>query len=140
MINGFHISSYVFFSQEPDDFHCMIPELVNNNWTHEEIRAIAIPEEKRACKFYDLPYDEYSKYSKEEALIQAKKTVSVDGVVLLDCIDKYDSFHYNQTDGYSFIPEWGLVCDRLARRSNVQVALSIGKFFGASAFGIISDK
>jgi MFS family permease len=33
-----------------------------------------------------------------------------------------------------------LICERTALRSTVQVALSIGKFVGASGFGIISDR
>lgn len=116
----------------------MIPVLAQNNWTHEEIRAVAIPDEKSACNFYDLPYEEYVKYSPAEALIKSKEDKK--DRQLLSCLDNHNSFHYDQPEGYSFIPEWNMVCDRTVMVSNVQVALSIGKFFGASVFGIISDK
>lgn len=36
--------------------------------------------------------------------------------------------------------QWDLVCDREVLRTNVQVALSIGKFIGAFLFGILADK
>uniref|UniRef100_A0A182T9P4 Major facilitator superfamily (MFS) profile domain-containing protein n=1 Tax=Anopheles maculatus TaxID=74869 RepID=A0A182T9P4_9DIPT len=47
---------------------------------------------------------------------------------------------YDQPEGVSIVPEWDLLCERTALRSTVQVALSIGKFVGASSFGVISDK
>lgn len=48
--------------------------------------------------------------------------------------------YYHQAEGASIVPEWDLICERTALRSTVQVALSLGKFFGASTFGILSDK
>jgi hypothetical protein len=55
-------------------------------------------------------------------------------------VDDDYAMHYEQGKDESFVPEWNLVCERTAYRSNIQVALSIGKFIGASTFGIISDK
>lgn len=64
---------------------------------------------------------------------------------LISCLDMMETdqnyyFHYEQAERVSIIPEWNLVCERNALKSNVQVALSIGKFIGASVFGILSDK
>lgn len=36
--------------------------------------------------------------------------------------------------------QWDLVCENSVWRTAVQVALSVGKFLGATTFGIISDK
>lgn len=57
-----------------------------------------------------------------------------------ELVDDDYAFHYEQEKDVSFVPEWNLVCERTALKSNVQVALSVGKFVGASTFGIISDK
>lgn len=43
-------------------------------------------------------------------------------------------------DGSSIVPEWDLVCENSVWRTTVQVAVSFGKFVGASLFGILSDK
>lgn len=49
-------------------------------------------------------------------------------------------YHYEQEEGVSIVPEWDLVCENNVWRTTVQVGLSIGKFLGASLFGVISDK
>lgn len=36
--------------------------------------------------------------------------------------------------------QWDLVCKRLALKATVQTAVSVGKFLGAFAFGLIADK
>nr|XP_029717220.1 uncharacterized protein LOC115260406 [Aedes albopictus] len=39
ILNGFHVSSYVFLGQMPANYYCTVPSLVERGWTHEEIRT-----------------------------------------------------------------------------------------------------
>lgn len=145
IINGFHISSYVFLSKIPETFFCVVPALNHKNWSYEQIREIAIPgglKKNQSCDVYKWDYEKIADLSFEQAKIylqdkEKPKTVSCFDMKEID--DDY-GFHYEQAKDVSFVPEWNLVCERTAYRSNVQVALSIGKFVGASTFGIISDK
>lgn len=145
VINGFHISSYVFLSQVPETYFCLVPALHNKNWSYEQIREIAIPEgltKNQTCDVYTWNYDMIADLSFEQAKIyvgtQAKPEIK-SCFQMKDVDDDY-SIYYEQLPDVSFVPEWNLVCERTAMRSNVQVALSIGKFVGASTFGILSDK
>lgn len=54
--------------------------------------------------------------------------------------DPRNYYVYGQVDGESIVPEFNLVCENLVMRSNIQVALSLGKFFAASSFGVFSDR
>lgn len=145
IINGFHISSYVFLSKIPETFFCVVPALNHKNWSYDQIREIAIPgglSKNQSCDVYKWDYEKIADLSYEQAKIylqdkEKPKTVSCFDMKEID--DDY-GFHYEQPKDVSFVPEWNLVCERTAYRSNVQVALSIGKFVGASTFGIISDK
>lgn len=145
IINGFHVSSYVFLSKVPKEFFCVVPQLNHKNWSLEQIREIAIPggwNTSKSCNVYAWDYDKIADLTFEQAKIYLKdkdkpKTASCFDMKEID--DDY-SFHYEQDKDVSFVPEWNLVCERTAFRSNIQVALSIGKFIGASTFGIVSDK
>lgn len=39
-----------------------------------------------------------------------------------------------------FSLQWNLICENSFWRTAVAVAVSLGKFFGATAFGVLSDK
>lgn len=41
ILNGFHVSSYVFLGKMPDSYWCGIPALTNTSWTHEELIHIS---------------------------------------------------------------------------------------------------
>lgn len=149
IINGFHISSYVFFSKDPDAFYCDLAHKTNDQnmagWNGEQIRHFAFPdglEDKAGCNFYNWTYEHMFSMSYEQALTYYEKQAKPE---LISCLDMMETdqnyyFHYEQPDKVSIITEWNLVCERNALKSNVQVALSIGKFIGASVFGILSDK
>ncbi|XP_065212953.1 organic cation transporter protein-like isoform X2 [Planococcus citri] len=135
ILNGMHITSYVFFVDNNPPY-CHIPALEKANWTVEQIRNISSPitnsAQDQGCWYYDWNYDELAEKSFEESkeflsMIKAKPDV-------LPCTD-YRYENYN-----SVISEWDLVCDRYYYRSNIQASYALGKFFGASFFGIIADK
>jgi hypothetical protein len=144
ILNGFHISSYVFLGKMPEKYHCVVQTLVNRNWDLNQIREIAIPDANatQSCDVYKWDYDKLADLTYDQAKYYLKgkeKPKVVSCLEMMGDVDEY-SFHYEQEKDVSFVPEWNLVCERIALRSNVQVALSIGKFVGASTFGIISDK
>lgn len=91
---------------------------------------------------YKWDYDKLADMSFEQSKVFLKNKPKPGTKSCFDMkeIDDNYAFHYEQEPGFSFVPEWNLVCERTALKSNVQVALSIGKFIGASTFGIISDK
>ncbi|CRK89407.1 CLUMA_CG003157, isoform A [Clunio marinus] len=144
IINGFHISSYVFLI--PESYFCLVPELHHKNWTNEQIREIAVPgglETNQSCEVYMWDYEKFSdlSYAQAKSYLKGKhKPETKSCFEMKDTINDDYAFHFEQEKDVSFVPEWNLVCERTALRSNVQVALSIGKFVGASTFGIISDK
>ncbi|XP_048506554.1 organic cation transporter protein-like isoform X2 [Athalia rosae] len=135
ILNGFHVMVYVFYGHTPRHW-CAVPALDNAGWTPEQIRNISSPKptEWSNCEYYKLNYDELEKMSYEEAMTEVKSQRSL---ALLSCTE----FSYELEDiGTSVVPEWDLVCERLALKATVQTAVSVGKFLGAFAFGIIADR
>lgn len=141
ILNGFHVASYVFLSPMPDRYWCMPPDLTTTNWSPEQIRNITVTNvtETRTCDIRNLNYTQLNHMTYGEALnyTTAHKTADV-----IACPLKAGSsnYFYEQHADASIVPEWDLVCENKAWRSTVQVALSLGKFVGASLFGIISDR
>lgn len=58
----------------------------------------------------------------------------------VSCFSKDGARMRYTIDGSSIVPDWDLVCENSVWRTTVQVAVSFGKFVGASSFGILSDK
>lgn len=137
ILNGFHASSYVFLGQMPDDYWCTIPELITKgNWTKQQMINITSTESK--CRIYDYDYSLLSQMSFDDALQVISSSPKPPKI---RCTEKYNSFiEYDQKPGISIVPEWNLICDKIIWRTNVQMALSVGKFFGASLLGIIADR
>ena len=132
-------------SNEPQTFFCVVPTLNHKNWSYDQIREIAVPgglKTNQSCDVYEWKYEILADLSFEQAktYISNKSMPTTKSCFEMKENDTDYAMHYEQEKDYSFVPEWNLVCDRLAMRSNVQVALSIGKFIGASTFGILSDK
>lgn len=147
IINGFHISSYVFFSKDPEAFYCQVPINTNDfHWTDEQYRSFAFPggvNNTAGCEFIDWNYDHLYSMSYSQALSwnKTKETPGLKSCLDMMEVDQNYWIHYEyKEEATSIVPEWNLVCERKALKSNVQVALSIGKFIGASVFGIVSDK
>uniref|UniRef100_A0A182PIY4 Major facilitator superfamily (MFS) profile domain-containing protein n=1 Tax=Anopheles epiroticus TaxID=199890 RepID=A0A182PIY4_9DIPT len=146
ILNGFHVSSYVFLGQLPRNYYCMVPDLLQAGWSHEEIRNITSPTgstKNGTCTIYSWNYGQLSELNYQDALSYTQSHPPPPEVnCLATATGTAGGWHmyYDQTDGVSIVPEWDLLCERTALRSTVQVALSIGKFVGASTFGVISDK
>ncbi|XP_014271354.1 organic cation transporter protein [Halyomorpha halys] len=129
-----HLTSYVFLGGNPS-FFCNVPELVEANWTKEQIREISSPGlEKQSCVQYAWNYSLLKDLDFEEALSYCNKTQKPDVIKCKKYI--YDEKVFHET----IVSEWDLVCDDLPLRSTAQGSVALGKLFGAVIFGMISDR
>lgn len=122
----------------PHDYWCVIPELSASNWTTDQIRNISSQRHGfDNCKVADLNYKQLAQYSFEEAYSMDLPTP----VSEVSCHNRPQSyFDYEPKEKITIVQEWDLVCENSFWRTTVQVGVSVGKFVGATTFGILSDK
>lgn len=109
--------------------------LDNKNWSFKQILEISAPEglkKNQSCKIYNYDYEKLSDMSFDNAKDHVNNMTTKPE--LISCFSKRQDdyyFYYDQDPDVSFVPEWNLICERTALRSNIQVALSIGNNFQA---------
>ncbi|KAG4075613.1 hypothetical protein HA402_003438 [Bradysia odoriphaga] len=138
ILNGFHVSSYVFLGKMPTSFWCVIPDLLEANWTTEQMRTLSTKEGGDGCRVLNYNYSMLSHMAYDEAVRYVKSQDVPEEVSCLRSSTFYHDYYYSE--GNSIVSEWDLVCENSFWRSTVQAAVSAGKFMGATSFGIISDK
>ncbi|KAJ6638868.1 Organic cation transporter protein, partial [Pseudolycoriella hygida] len=140
ILNGFHVSSYVFLGKMPTSYWCVIPELKSANWTTDQMRMISTKEHGLgdSCHVLNYNYSMLSHMNYNEALEYVQNNEVPEEISCLRSDRFYFDYFYNE--GNSIVSEWDLVCENSFWRSTVQAAVSAGKFMGATSFGIISDK
>lgn len=114
IINGFHISSYVFMSNEPQTYFCVVPALNHRNWSYEQIREIAVPgglKTSQSCDVYEWKYEILADLSFEQAktYISNKTMPNKKSCFEMKENDEDYAMHYEQEKDFSFVPEWNLV-------------------------------
>lgn len=143
----------------PGNYYCIVSELNDVGWSTEQIRNVSTRgwvtirydwhhlistyifsgiNDKNTCTVTNWNYTELSfkGYQNSLEIINEKERPGS-----IKCRSKKSNFYrYEQEDGLSIVPEWDLICENSAWRTTVQVALSIGKFIGATSFGVLSDK
>lgn len=143
ILNGFHLNSYIFLAKDPSYHFCMVDLIKDNDWTDDQYRnftQVKGLEETRGCSIINYNYTQFRTMTYEEASLIAAAIDPRPEEVPCKMNDPNNFYKYNQTDGESIVSEFGLVCENLVMRSNIQVALSLGKFFAASSFGVFSDR
>nr|XP_024216765.1 solute carrier family 22 member 5-like isoform X2 [Halyomorpha halys] len=134
IFNSVHLTSYTFLGGNPS-FFCNVPELVEANWTKEQIREISSPGlEKQSCVQYAWNYSLLKEMGFKEALDYFNRSPKPDVIKCKNYIYNEEVFHQ------TVVSEWDLVCDNAPLSSTVQGAVAIGKFFGAITFGLFSDR
>ncbi|XP_075234003.1 organic cation transporter protein-like isoform X2 [Lycorma delicatula] len=135
MFNAMHIMSYVFLIDIPPHW-CKVPQLINANWTEQQIREVSTPNANdSSCAFYNWNYTHFANIGYNETIEFINRTK--DKPLLISC----DQFQYNEKHPKStIVSEWDLVCSRAPLRSFSQVVIAFGKFVGGVLFGIIADK
>ncbi|KAK3863478.1 hypothetical protein Pcinc_030757 [Petrolisthes cinctipes] len=129
--------SYQFLGATPDHW-CLVPVLVEANWTQQQILSIAIPYnnvtgEYDSCQMYDYDYTTVAEMGYEKAreglLTPTNLTVS--------CWSR--DFNYTQYQS-TVVTEWDLVCERRALYSSTFSAAGFGGLFGAPISGFLLDR
>ncbi|XP_073989681.1 organic cation transporter protein-like isoform X2 [Rhodnius prolixus] len=133
IFNSMHITSYVFISGNPK-FWCDIPELRKANWTDEEIRNISAinPQAEENCFMYKWNYKYFEQIGFNESVNYVQNNKKPTEV-------KCTKYLYEE-DFPTIVDEWDLVCEYGTLKSVAQVAVALGKFFGAFFFGMFADK
>lgn len=109
--------------------------LDNKNWSFKQILEISVPggsKTNQSCEIYNYDYEKLSDMSFDSATDYVNNMTTKPE--LISCFSKKQDdyyFYYDQDPDVSFVPEWNLVCERTALRSNIQVALSIGNNINA---------
>ncbi|XP_031618292.1 organic cation transporter protein isoform X1 [Contarinia nasturtii] len=140
ILNGFHVSSYVFLGQPPKDYWCDINELKNSNFSDHQKRTISSTNNGLGdgCKILNWDYSYLSSMSYDDAVSYTQSHPKPDAI---SCLDKPNNgYYYVQEPGSSIVLEWDLICEKSFWRTTVATAVSVGKFLGATTFGILSDK
>lgn len=124
----------------PEKYYCIANDLATTTWTPEQIHNITGSHED-PCQLFDYDYSEFKNITFEEAqkiVLSKKNKIPLNSI---ECSSNpANKYYFVQDEGISIVPEWNLVCENKGWRSTVQVALSIGKFLGASIFGVIGDR
>ncbi|KAK3863476.1 hypothetical protein Pcinc_030756 [Petrolisthes cinctipes] len=136
-VSPFMSMSYQFLGATPDHW-CLVPVLVEANWTQQQILSIAIPYnnvtgEYDSCQMYDYDYTTVAEMGYEKAreglLTPTNLTVS--------CWSR--DFNYTQYQS-TVVTEWDLVCERRALYSSTFSAAGFGGLFGAPISGFLLDR
>ncbi|CAH1391249.1 unnamed protein product [Nezara viridula] len=134
IFNTVHLASYTFLGRNPS-FFCNIPELVEANWTKEQIREISNPGlKKQSCVQYAWNYSLLKDVDFNEALNYFNVQKKPDVVKCKSFIFDEEVFHQ------TVISEWNLVCDDNSLSLTAQGAVAMGKFGGAVTFGLLGDR
>lgn len=123
----------------PKDQWCSIPELVNANWTVEQMRSIAERNlATKGCTVWNWDYGQLANMSYNEAKAYTSTVTQNNAPIEVSCKSK-GSYGYTHADS-TFVSEWDLICERSIERTSAQAFLSLGKFLGSFSFGIFSDR
>lgn len=121
----------------------MIDVLNNNGWTDDQMRNFTLAKglsETRGCSVLNYNYTEFIGMSIKEASMIAGSMEQRPEEVPCKQNNASNFYKYSLEKGESIVNEFGLVCENLVMRSNIQMAISLGKFFAASSFGVFSDR
>ncbi|KAK3883426.1 hypothetical protein Pcinc_012260 [Petrolisthes cinctipes] len=130
------IMSYQLLGATPD-YWCHVDQLLEANWTTQQILHFAIPfnnktRKHEGCQMYDYNYTTAVAMGYDEAMV----TLTPNRPPLVPCQHRdYDLSVYKST----ITTEWDLVCERRAMYSTTQAATHIGKLAGDFLLGYIMD-
>ncbi|KAK4286870.1 hypothetical protein Pmani_040042 [Petrolisthes manimaculis] len=136
-LTAFNTMSYQFLGATPDHW-CLVPVLVEANWTQQQILSIAIPYnnvtgEYDSCHMYDYNYTTVAEMGYEKA----REGVLTPTNLTVSCWSR--DFNYTQYQS-TVVTEWDLVCERKALYSTTQSVLGIGNLAACLVYGIIIDR
>ncbi|KAK3880066.1 hypothetical protein Pcinc_015405 [Petrolisthes cinctipes] len=136
LISAMQTMSYQVLGATPD-YWCHVDQLLEANWTTQQILHFAIPfnnktKKHEGCQMYDYNYTTAVAMGYDEAMV----TLTPNRPPLVPCQHRdYDLSVYKST----ITTEWDLVCERRAMYSTTQAATHIGKLAGSFLLGYIMD-
>ncbi|KAG8036764.1 hypothetical protein G9C98_004086, partial [Cotesia typhae] len=110
---------------------CHIPELLDANWTSEQIQNISAGDK---CLKYDYNYAYLAHLGYENAIKHVEDLKF--NTSLVSC----SSFIFDESGKSTIVNEWSLICDRKLYRANTYFVYSFGKLLGTGVLGIFADK
>ncbi|KAK3894891.1 hypothetical protein Pcinc_001339 [Petrolisthes cinctipes] len=128
--------SYQVLGATPD-YWCHVDQLLEANWTTQQILHFAIPfnnktRKHEGCQMYDYNYTTAVVMGYDEGMV----TLTPNRLPLVPCQHRdYDLSVYKST----ITTEWDLVCERRAMYSTTQAATQIGQLAGFFLLGYIMD-
>ncbi|CAH1735950.1 organic cation transporter protein-like isoform X2 [Aphis gossypii] len=132
IFNAIQISSYVFLVDKPS-YWCDIPVLKAAGWSDQMLLNVSTPHQNYSsnkieeCSYYDRNYSLFAKNGYNWSMNN------------LETASSKPCQYYRYSNRESVVTEWDLVCDNVAKKSNIQAAIAFGKFIGGLLFGSISD-
>lgn len=132
IFNAIQISSYVFLVDKPS-YWCDIPVLKAAGWSDQMLLNVSTPHQNYSsnkieeCSYYDQNYSLFVKNGYNWSMNN------------LETASSKPCHYYRYSNRESVVTEWDLVCDNVAKKSNIQAAIAFGKFIGGLLFGSISD-
>ncbi|XP_028044482.1 organic cation transporter protein-like isoform X1 [Rhopalosiphum maidis] len=132
IFNAIQISSYVFLVDKPS-YWCDLPDLKSAGWSDRMIINVSTPYQNytskkiEECSYYDRNYSIFAKNGYNWSMNNLETATS----------KPCQYYRYSSTK--SVVSEWDLVCDNVAKKSNIQASMAVGKFVGGLLFGSISD-
>ncbi|KAB7503935.1 Solute carrier family 22 member 24, partial [Armadillidium nasatum] len=136
-VTPLHILSYQFLGATPD-YWCHIPELVQANWTHEQIIRISTLKNTsntyiQSCKMLDLNYTLASELGFEKSLQYFEDYNPTPSLISCDHRD------FDPNAPLTVVSKWDLVCDRRVIYSSTQSSIFAGSLLGYLCVGYLSD-
>ncbi|XP_066937712.1 organic cation transporter protein-like [Macrobrachium rosenbergii] len=133
------------------DHWCHIPELVEANWTREQIWNVSMPRTKiggvvqhSQCEMFVRNYTalventDFGADPLEEGDFEGDALVSNSEEWPVQPCSSWDYAH--QTSRSTITSEWDLVCNRESLRSLIQSIFMLGVFFGSPLGGYFADR
>ncbi|KAL7632406.1 UNVERIFIED_CONTAM: hypothetical protein RMT77_017260 [Armadillidium vulgare] len=136
-VTPLHILSYQFLGATPN-YWCHIPELVQANWTHEQILRLSTLKNTsnpyiQSCKMLDLNYTLASEIGFEKSLQYFEDYNPTHSLVSCDHRD------FDPNAPLTVVSKWDLVCDRRVIYSSTQSSIFAGSLLGYLCVGYLSD-
>ncbi|CAG5107093.1 Similar to Orct: Organic cation transporter protein (Drosophila melanogaster) [Cotesia congregata] len=130
IVIALHTMSYIFLVEIPEHW-CHIPELLDANWTNEQIQNISAVDR---CLMYDYNYTHLAHLGYENAGKHVEDFLF--NTSLVPC----SSFVFDKSEKSTIVNEWSLICDRQFYRASTYLIYTFGKLLGLGGLGVFADK
>ncbi|KAK4312195.1 hypothetical protein Pmani_016350 [Petrolisthes manimaculis] len=127
--------SYQFLGATPD-YWCHVSELMEANWTQEQIITFAIPlsnltGKREGCLMHNYNYTSAAQLGFNKVMSNIPSVSNIDDTLLACSSRVYNTSQYES----SIVTEWDLTCDRRALYSTTSSVMQAGTLLGSLLYG-----